>query len=183
MLYLAWRGLQMCSRYYQHPSVTIINVCFYLPLGAVVVICSKANRSVTIILKKKSLAHISDITITQFQDMTQHMQIINIVIHMPYQPHGRKCQIENLVPRNWRNVKIHDLISGIKSKDTYGYAPDYTKPLTCIGCHIGFISIRSDRVWLNILLGNKNPSYRHWYRLSMLIGSKTTGYLLFWRLC
>ena len=47
-------------------------------------------------------------------------------------------KIENIVPRNWRNVKTHNLISGIKSEDTYGYVPDYTKPLTCIGCHIGF---------------------------------------------
>ena len=48
-------------------------------------------------------------------------------------------KIENLVPRNWRNVKTNKLISGIKSEDTYGYVPDYTKPLTCIGYHIGFI--------------------------------------------
>ena len=47
-------------------------------------------------------------------------------------------KIENIVPRNWRNVKTHNLISGIKSEDIYGYVPDYTKPLTCIGCHIGF---------------------------------------------
>ena len=92
-------------------------------------------------------------------------------------------KIENLVPRNWRNVKTHNLISTIKSEDTYGYVPDYTKPLTCIGCHIGFILIRSDRVWLNILLDNKNPRYRHWNRLPMLLASKTTGYLIFWRLC
>ena len=65
-------------------------------------------------------------------------------------------KIENLVPQNWRNVKTQNLISGIKSEDTYGYASDYTKPLTCIGCHIGFISIKNDRVWLNILLENKN---------------------------
>ena len=55
-------------------------------------------------------------------------------------------EIENLVPRNWWNVKTHNLISGIKSEDTYGYVPDYTKPLTCIGCHIGFIFITSYRV-------------------------------------
>ena len=42
-------------------------------------------------------------------------------------------KIENLVPQNWRNVKTHNLISGIKSEDTYGYVPDYTKHLTCIG--------------------------------------------------
>ena len=46
-------------------------------------------------------------------------------------------KIENLVPRNWQNVKTHNLISGIKSEDTYEYVPDYTKPLTCIVCHIG----------------------------------------------
>ena len=45
-------------------------------------------------------------------------------------------KIENLVPRNWRNVKTHNLISGIKYEDTYGYVPDYTKLLTCMGCHI-----------------------------------------------
>ena len=92
-------------------------------------------------------------------------------------------EIENLVPRNWRNVKTHNLISGIKSEDTYGYVPDYTKPLTCIGCHIGLTFIRSDHVWLNILLVHKNPRYRHRNRLPVLLGTKTTGYLIFWRLC
>ena len=29
-------------------------------------------------------------------------------------------KIENVVPRNWRNVKTHNLISGIKSEDTNG---------------------------------------------------------------
>ena len=43
----------------------------------------------------------------------------------------------------------------------------YAKPLTCIGCHIGFIFIRSDRIWLNILLDSKNPRYRHPNRLPM----------------
>ena len=47
-------------------------------------------------------------------------------------------KIENLVPQNWRNVKTHNLVSGIKSEDTYRYVLDYTKPLTYIGCHIGF---------------------------------------------
>ena len=47
-------------------------------------------------------------------------------------------KIENVVSRNWRNVKTHNLIHGIKFEDTNGYVPDYTKPLTCIGCHIGF---------------------------------------------
>ena len=92
-------------------------------------------------------------------------------------------KIENWVPRTWPNVKSHNLISGIKSEDTYGYVPDYTQPLTCNGCHIGFTLIRSDRVCLNILLDNKNPWYRHWNRLPMLLGSKTTGHLIFWRLC
>ena len=78
-------------------------------------------------------------------------------------------------------MKTHNLISGIKSEDTYGYVPDYTKPLICIGCHIGFIFIRSDRVWLNILLDKKNGRYRHWNRLPMLLGSKTTGYLILYR--
>ena len=55
-------------------------------------------------------------------------------------------KIENVVPRNRRNVKTHNLISGIQSEDTYGYVSDYTKPLTCTGCHIGFIFIKSDRV-------------------------------------
>ena len=64
-------------------------------------------------------------------------------------------KIEHLVPRNWRNVETHNLNSDIKSEDTYGYVPDYTKPLTCISCHIGFIFIMSDRVWLNTLLDNK----------------------------
>ena len=89
-------------------------------------------------------------------------------------------KIENLVPRNRRNVKTHN---GMKSEDTYGYVPDYTKPLTCTGCQIGFIFIRCDHVWLNILLDKKNHRYRHWNRLPMLLGSKTTGYLIFWRLC
>ena len=44
-----------------------------------------------------------------------------------------KLKIENLVLRNRRNVKTHNLISGIKSEGTYGYVPDYTNPLTCIG--------------------------------------------------
>ena len=87
-------------------------------------------------------------------------------------------KIENLVPRNWQNVKTHNLISGIKCEDTYGYVPDYTKPLTCIGCHIIFIFIRSGCVWLNILLDKKNRMYRHWNRIPMLLGSKTTGYLI-----
>ena len=92
-------------------------------------------------------------------------------------------KIENLAPRNWRNVKTHHLIFGIKSEDIYGYVPDYTKPLTCIGCHIGYTFIRNDRVWLNIHLDNKTPRYRHRNRLPMLLGSKTTGSLEFWRLC
>ena len=77
---------------------------------------------------------------------------------------GNWC-INYLVPRNWRNVKTHNLISGMKSEDTYGYVPDYTKPLTSIGCHIGFIFIRSYHVWMNTLLDNKNPRYRHRSRL------------------
>ena len=84
-------------------------------------------------------------------------------------------KIEGLSPRNWRNVKTHHLFSGIKSEDTYGYVPDYTKPLTCIGCHIGITFIRSYCVWLNILLDNKTPKYRHQNRLPILLGSKTTG--------
>ena len=93
-----------------------------------------------------------------------------------------QCSNRKFNPRNWRNVKTHNLISGIKSEDTYGYVPDYTKPLTCIGCHIGFIFVRSGRVWLNIPLDFKYPRYRHQTCLPMLLCSKTTGYLIFWRL-
>ena len=96
---------------------------------------------------------------------------------------NKMLKIENLIPRNWRNVKTHNLTRGIKSEDTYGYVPDYTKPFTCIGCHIGFIFIRSDSAWLNILHDNKNRRYRHWNRRPILFDSKTTGYLIFWRLC
>ena len=39
-----------------------------------------------------------------------------------------KIEKKKLVPQNWRNVKTHNLISGIKSEDTYRYALDYIKP-------------------------------------------------------
>ena len=91
----------------------------------------------------------------------------------------RMLKIESLIPHNWRNMKTHNLISGIKSEDTCGYIPDYTKPLTSIGCHIGLIFIWSDSVWLNTLLDNKNPRYRHRIRFPMLLGSKTAEYLVF----
>ena len=92
-------------------------------------------------------------------------------------------KIQNLVPRNWWNVKTRNLISAIKSEDTYGYVPDYTKLLTCIGYHIGFTLIRSACVWSNILLHNKTPMYRYRNRFPILFGSKTAGYLIFRWLC
>ena len=94
-----------------------------------------------------------------------------------------KCSNRKFSTSKLTKCETHNLTSGIKSEDTYGYVLDYTKPLTCIGCHIRFIFISSDRVWLNILLDNKNRRYRHWNRLPMLLCSKTTGYLIFWRLC
>ena len=92
---------------------------------------------------------------SELKELTQKYFLINKAIHGVTKI-NQMLKIENLELRNWRNVKTHNLISGIKSEDTYGYVPDYTKPLTCIGCHIGFISIRSDCVWLNILLDKKN---------------------------
>ena len=109
---------------------------------------------------------------SELKELTHFFLINKAIIHGVTEI-NTMIKIENLVPRNWWNVKTHNLISGIKSEDTYGYVPDYTKPLTCIGCHIGFTFVRSDRVWLNILLDNKNPRYRHRNRLPMLLGSKS----------
>ena len=98
---------------------------------------------------------------SELKELTQKIHFLNDnAIHGATEI-NTTLKIENLVPRNWRNMKTHNLISGVKSEDTYKYFLDYTKPLTCIGCHIGFIFIRSDRVWLNILLDNKNPRFRH----------------------
>ena len=54
-------------------------------------------------------------------------------------------KIQNLAPGYRRDLKTHNLISAIKSEGTYRYVQYDTKLLTCIGCHIGIISIRSDR--------------------------------------
>ena len=66
--------------------------------------------------------------------------LINKAIH-GVTKNNAMLKIENLVPRNWRNVKTHNLICGIKSEDTYRYVPDYTKTLTCIVCHIGLLLV------------------------------------------
>ena len=61
------------------------------------------------------------------------------------------------------------------------YSVDRNPP--ALAATLDLFFIRSDRVWLSSLLDSKNSRYRHRNRLLMLLGSKTAGYLIFWRLC
>ena len=60
---------------------------------------------------------------SELEELTQKYFIINKAIHGVTEIKAM-LKIDNLVPRYWRNVKTHNLISGIKSEDTYGYVPD-----------------------------------------------------------
>ena len=122
------------------------------------------------------------VAIQNFRNWCKIYFLINETIHGATEI-KTMLKIRNVVSRNWWNVKTRNVIPAGKSEDTYGYVPNYTKLLTCIGWHIGFTLIRSARVWLNILLHNKIPVYRYWNRFPMLFGSKTAGYLIFRRLC
>ena len=99
------------------------------------------NSECDLVLKKSHRRYA--VAIQNLRNWRKNLFVINKAIHDVTEI-NTMLKIGNLVPRNWRNVKTHNLICGIKSEDTYGYVPDYTKPVTCIGCHIGFIFVRSD---------------------------------------